>query len=101
MFIGTLAGQEPSPGTFKPRNGPAVSDVDTSNALVAGRVLRVALDRPFLRLSKLKPGVELDGRLLRPVYSGERLLLPEGTKVHVVVDRTEKQKLKKKLLQKS
>ncbi len=96
MFIGTLAGQEPSPGTFKPRNGPAVSDVDTSNALVAGRVLRVALDRPFLRLSKLKPGVELDGRLLRPVYSGERLLLPEGTKVHVVVDRTEKQKLKKK-----
>ncbi len=96
MFICTLAGQEPSPGTFKPRNGPAVSDVDTSNALVAGRVLRVALDRPFLRLSKLKPGVELDGRLLRPVYSGERLLLPEGTKVHVVVDRTEKQKLKKK-----
>ena len=40
--------------------------------------------------------MELDGRLLRPVYSGERLLLPQGTKVHVVVDRTEKRKLKRK-----
>ena len=50
----------------------------------------------MLRLSKLKAGVELDGQLLRPVYSGERLLLPEGTKVHVVVDRVEKQKLKRK-----
>ena len=50
----------------------------------------------MLRLSKLKAGAELDGQLFRPVYSGARLLLPEGTKVHLLVGHIEKEKLKRK-----
>ena len=80
---GVLAGQESAP-------------VGSSNAVAAGRVLRVALERPLLRLSKLKGGAELDGQLFRPLYSGGRLLLPQGTKVHIVVDHTQKQKRKGK-----
>ena len=101
LFDAALAGQE-SPATLKSRSAPVsqsipppAGDIDASNAVVAGRVLRVALDRPLLRLSKLKAGSELNGRLFRPVYSGERLLLPQGTKVHLLVDHTEKQKLKR------
>ena len=102
LFHAVLAGQEPPPATLKSRSAPVaqriplpVPDMDASSSIVAGRVLRVALDRPLLRLSKLKAGSELDGQLFRPVYSGERLLLPQGTKVHLLVDHTEKQKLKR------
>lgn len=96
-----LAEQESPQATLKSRTEPVlqpvpppVPDVGVSNAIASGRILRVALDRPLLRLSKLKADSELDGQLFRPVYSGERLLLPEGTKVHLVIDHTEKLKLK-------
>ena len=97
------ADQEPSQATLKTRTEsaaqpvlPLLTDVNTSNAVAAGRILRVALDRPLLRLSQLKAGGELNGQLFRPLYSGERLLLPEGTKIHLVIDHTEKQKIKMK-----
>ena len=99
LFHAVLAGQEPPPATLKSRSAPVaerilpVPDMDASSSIVAGRVLRVALDRPLLRLSKLQAGSELDGQLFRPVYSGERLLLPQGTKVHLLVDHTEKHDL--------
>ncbi len=99
------AGQQSEQTTLKSRTEPSpagqavpaqVAAVSRPNTLEAGRVLRVELDRPLLRLSKLKAGGELNGQLFRSVYSGERLLLPDGTKVHLVIDHTEKRKLKRK-----
>lgn len=107
---GRLPGQvqppapKPDGASLKTRTEPVKADAElpstspmvpfaNSNIIPAGRILRVALDRPLLRLSKLQSGSELDGQIMRPVYLGERILIPEGSKLHLVVDRTEKQKL--------
>lgn len=42
------------------------------NTIQAGRILRVALDRPLLKLSKLRSGSELDGQVMRTVFLGDK-----------------------------
>jgi hypothetical protein len=103
---GTPSGTEKEATSLKTRGQAGVvqlpvsehssSEVTPDNTIPAGRILRVALDRPLLRLSKLQSGSELDGQVMRPVYLGDRILIPQGSKVHLVVDRTEKQKLQTK-----
>ncbi len=61
-----------------PVSEPSSSAVTPGNAIPAGRILRVALDRPLLKLSKLQSGSELDGQVMRPVYLGDRVLIPQG-----------------------
>jgi hypothetical protein len=77
-----------------PQGSPATTNVTPENAIPAGRILRVALDRPLLRLSKLRTGSEIDGQVVRPVYLWDQVLIPQGSKL--VVDRTEKQRLQRK-----
>ena len=45
-----------------------------------------------VNVSHLKPGSELSGELMRPVYVYDRALIPAGSQVHAVVERVEKQK---------
>jgi hypothetical protein len=89
----SLKTRSQAPVVQPPASGHSSSEVTPDNAIAAGRVLRVALDRPLVKLSKLQSGSELDGLVMRPVYLGDRILIPQGSKLHVVVDRTEKQKL--------
>lgn len=109
-----LLGQSPAPtpkpnlepATLKTRTDPNVPaaepiigstpDPIQEHTLQAGRILRVALDRPLLKLSKLRPGSELDGQVDRPVFLRDKAVIPQGSKVHLVVDHTVKQVLSTK-----
>jgi hypothetical protein len=53
--------------------------------------LKVQLDHP-LKLSKLKQGDVVQGKLVRDVYSSSRKLLPAGLQVRLLVDRMEKRR---------
>jgi hypothetical protein len=100
---GTPSGIEKEPTSLKTRSQSAVvqapvsehssGEVTPGNVIPAGRILRVALDHRLPKLSKLQSGSELDGQVMRPVYLGDRVLIPQDSKLHLVVDRTEKQKL--------
>lgn len=46
----------------------------------------------FAPFSKLKPGDELAGTLIRPVYSEYRVLFPSGSRVRLVLDKVERRK---------
>ena len=75
---------------------PATVAWGVPNATPAGRVIRVTLDRPAPKPAKLKPGSEMTGRLERPLYAGDRVLIPAGSHMKLVVDRTEKKKAEPK-----
>jgi len=49
-----------------------------------------------VNVSHLKPGSELSGELMRPVYVYDHALIPAGSQVHAVVERVEKQKAAEK-----
>ncbi len=53
--------------------------------------VKVQLHRP-LKLSKLKPGDVVEGKLARDVYSSDRELFPAGTNVRLAVDHMEKRR---------
>ncbi|MGA8638095.1 MAG: hypothetical protein WA646_14170 [Candidatus Sulfotelmatobacter sp.] len=53
--------------------------------------LKVQLDNP-LKLSKLKPGDVVEGRLAHDVYSSDRELFPAGSQVSLAVDHMEKRR---------
>lgn len=56
-------------------SAPAIelpTDPLPGNTIQAGRILRVALDRPLLKLSKLRSGSELDGQVMRTVFLGDK-----------------------------
>jgi hypothetical protein len=53
--------------------------------------VKVRLDAP-LRISKLKPGDQIPGKLLQDVYSGAAELFPASSEVHLVVDRMERRR---------
>ncbi len=61
----------------------------------AGAILRMELSGP-VNVSHLKPGSELAGQLVRPVYVYDHALIPAGSQVHAVVDKVEKQKAAEK-----
>lgn len=73
------AGDEPAAGAQAPRS-PASS-----------LYVKVQLNSP-LRLSKLKPGDVVEGKLARDVYSSDRELFTAGSQVRLPVDRMEKRK---------
>jgi hypothetical protein len=64
-------------------------------AIPAGAILRLELAGP-VNVSHLKPGSELAGQLVRPVYVYDRALIPAGSQVRAVVDKVEKQKAAEK-----
>jgi len=53
--------------------------------------LKVELDKT-LKLSKLKPGGVVEGKLARDVYSSDRELFPAGSRVRLTVDHLEKRR---------
>lgn len=56
-----------------------------------GAILRVELSAPVV-IERLKPGAELDGSLVRPIYVYDRAVIPAGSHVHAVVDKIQKEK---------
>jgi hypothetical protein len=64
----------------------------------AGDILRVELAKP-LRESSLKPGIGLDGTLFRPIYVVDRQVIPQGSRIHVVVDNIDRAPVKKGFVQ--
>lgn len=52
-------------------------------------LIEVELDAP-LKLSHLKPGNALQGKVMRDVYSGNRLLFPAGSRLHLTVGNLER-----------
>ena len=55
----------------------------------AGTLLPLELSAP-LHVTQLKPGSELTGNLVRPVYVYDRALIPAGSQVRAVVEKVEK-----------
>ncbi len=53
--------------------------------------VKVQLDQP-LKLSKLKPGDAVEGKLARDVYSSDRELFPAGSRVRLAVDDMERRR---------
>jgi hypothetical protein len=53
--------------------------------------VKVQLNNP-LKLSKLKPGDVVEGKLARDVYSSDRELFPAGSRVSLAVDHLEKRR---------
>jgi hypothetical protein len=75
-----VGAQNPAPGTnLKEYDVPA------------GAILRMELSGP-VNVSHLKPGSELAGQLVHPIYVYDHALIPAGSQVHAVVDKVEKQK---------
>jgi len=64
-------------------------------AVPAGTILRMELSGP-VNASHLKPGSELSGKLVRPVYVYDRALIPADSQVRAVVEKVEKQKAAEK-----
>jgi hypothetical protein len=73
-----LAFDDPKPGPQDP-------------AATSSLYLKVQLGSP-VKLSKLKPGDVLEGKLVRDVYSADRELFPAGSDVHMAVDHMEKRR---------
>jgi hypothetical protein len=61
----------------------------------AGTVLRMEFSGP-VNVAHLKPGCEITGQLVRPVYVYDRALIPAGSEVHAIVEKVEKQKAPEK-----
>ena len=53
--------------------------------------IEVQLDAP-LKLSHLRPGSVLEGKVARDVYSGDRQLFPAGSRVHLTVGHLERRR---------
>ena len=70
----------------KPKDAEAISTPAGS-----GLYLKVQLPGP-VKMSKLKPGEVVEGKLTRDVYSADRELFPAGSSVRVTVDHLEKRR---------
>lgn len=60
-----------------------------SNPADSGLYIKVRLSNP-VKLSKLKPGDVVEGRLSSDVYSADHKLFPSGSAVRLTVDHLEK-----------
>lgn len=74
---------------------PAPSTGLREYTVPAGTILRMELSGP-VNVSHLKPGSELAGQLVRPVYVYDHALIPAGSPVRAVVEKVEKQKAAEK-----
>src|SRR5262249_21955470 len=61
------------------------------NASSGNLYVKVELNEA-VKVSKLKPGDVLEGKLSRDVYSGERDLFPAGSRVRLTVDKLEQRR---------
>ena len=59
-----------------------------------GTTLRLALPET-VRISRLKPGMEVQATLARPLFAGNQLAIPSGARLQFVVDSFAKAKTKK------
>ena len=71
-------------------DGPAARAKDPASAN-SGLYVKVQLNNP-VKLSKLKPGEVLEGKLARDVYSSDRKVFTAGSAVHLTVDHLEKRR---------
>jgi hypothetical protein len=69
---------------------PAARAKDPASAN-SGLYVKVQLNKP-VKLSKLKPGEVLEGKLARDVYSSDREVFAAGSAVHLTVDHLEKRR---------
>jgi hypothetical protein len=69
---------------------PPASASDSTSAN-SSLYVKVQLDKA-LKLSKLKPGDVVEGKLARDVYSADRELFPAGSRVQLAVDHLEKRR---------
>lgn len=84
LISSLVAAQNPAPaGTLKEYTVPS------------GAILRMELSGP-VNVSHLKPGSELSGQLIRPVYVYDRALIPSGSQLRAVVEKVEKEKTAEK-----
>jgi len=67
------------------------ADGDNSALPTARLFVEVRLDAPR-KLSGLKPGSSLEGAVERDVYSGDRRLIPAGSRVHLTVDSVKRRR---------
>ncbi len=67
------------------------SNLADSSLASSGLYLKVQLDQP-IKLSKLKPGDTVEGKLAREVYSSDRELFAAGSQVRLAVDHLEKRR---------
>src|SRR5262245_36822005 len=66
-------------------HGFAASDA-SSQSSQSSMYVKVQID-PHVKLSKLKPGDEVEGKLSRDVYSDAQKLFSAGSQIRVVVDQ--------------
>jgi hypothetical protein len=69
---------------------PSASAQDSTSAN-SSLYVKVQLDKP-LKLSRLKPGDVVEGKLARDVYSSDRKLFPAGSQVRLAVERMEQRR---------
>ena len=86
-----LAGGLASCPTWCSAADDAASRAHTATAADSGLYVKGQLSNP-VRISKLKPGDGVEGRLSRDVYSADRKLFPSGSGVRLTVDHLEKRK---------
>jgi hypothetical protein len=101
LLAGGVSAQNPAPSipgsdtTAAPISNPAPAPSLKEYTVPAGTILRMELSGP-VNVSHLKPGSELAGKLVRPIYVYDRALIPAGSQVYAVVDKVEKQKTAEK-----
>lgn len=69
----------------------ADAEGDKNSVQVSSLTVEAQLDTP-VRLSRLKPGSILQGRIMRDVYSGERRVFPAGSRVRLTVGKLERRR---------
>jgi hypothetical protein len=69
----------------------AGADRDNRALPTASLFVEVRLDAPR-KLSGLKPGSSLEGAVERDVYTGDRRLIPAGSRVHLTVESVERRR---------
>ena len=77
------AAQDSTAGPDKPDSGPPVN--------VSNLYLKVSLDSA-VKVSKLKPGDEVSGKLFQDVYQGSIDVFPASSAVRLTVDRLERRR---------
>ena len=70
--------------------GPPVSAQEPTSAN-SSLYVKVQLDSP-LKLSRVKPGDTVEGKLARDLYASDRELFPAGSQVRLAVDHLEKRR---------
>lgn len=88
-LIAIAAGLAANPTRSSAADNP--SSGTSQSSLTSGLYLKVRLSSS-IKMSKLKPGDVVAGRLSRDVYSESRMLFPSGSDVRLTVDHLESRK---------